>query len=379
MTTTDLPVLAPYVIRDPSAVSSPALLFYPAVIRRNIAAACELGGGPERLRPHVKTHKTREVAALELAAGIRKHKCATIAEAELLASAGAPDVLLAYPLVGPNCGRLARLAAAYPGTRFSTTVDHPRAARALADAFAAAGRSIDVLLDLDVGQHRTGIAPGEEALSLYGSLARLPGLRPDGFHVYDGHNHGDSPADRAATVRDELAAVLALRDAALRAGLPVPRLVVGGTPSFPAFARLDLPGLECSPGTCFLHDDSYGRRFADLAPFQHAALLLTRVISRPTPSRVTLDLGYKAVASDPPAGQRCRLLGLGPYQAVLQNEEHLVLETPDAERFAPGDVLYAVPTHVCPTVALHRQAYVVEDGQVTGAWDIVGRDRVLTV
>jgi D-serine deaminase-like pyridoxal phosphate-dependent protein len=159
----------------------------------------------------------------------------------------------------------------------------------------------------------------------------------------------------------------------------VPRLVVGGTPSFPAFARLDLPGLECSPGTCFLHDDSYGRRFADLAPFRHAALLLTRVISRPTPTRVTLDLGYKAVASDPPAGRRCRLLGIGPYEAILQNEEHLVLETPQPDRFTPGDEFYATPTHVCPTVALHRQAHVIEDGRVTSAWDIVGRDRVLTI
>ncbi len=83
-------------------------------------------------------------------------------------------------------------------------------------------------------------------------------------------------------------------------GLSVPSIVAGGTPTFSVFANLDIPGLECSPGTCVLHDHGYGSRFADLAPFVPAALLLSRVISRPTPTRITLDLGYKAVASDPP-------------------------------------------------------------------------------
>src|SRR5437764_13734928 len=95
----------PYTLHDDSAVPSPALRFYPELIRRNLARVLELAGGPARLRPHVKTHKTREIVQLELAAGITKHKCATIAEAELLADAGAADVLVAYPLVGPNCER----------------------------------------------------------------------------------------------------------------------------------------------------------------------------------------------------------------------------------------------------------------------------------
>jgi D-serine deaminase-like pyridoxal phosphate-dependent protein len=370
---------ADYALHDAAAVFSPALLFYKDLIRGNVELAVRMAGGPERLRPHVKTHKTREVARLALDAGITKHKCATIAEAEMLASAGAPDVLLAYPLVGPNCGRFARLTDAYPGTRFSAVADHPVAARQLSDALAAAGRTADVLLDVDVGQHRTGIAPGEEAVSLYESFAALPGLRPGGLHVYDGHNHQESLAERETVVRRLLEPVLALRSTLQRKGLAVPRLVVGGTPTFPVFARLDLPGLECSPGTCFLHDHGYGSRFADLAGFRPAALLLTRVISRPTPTRLTFDLGYKAVASDPPAGNRCVLLGVPDYVPLLQNEEHFVVETPAAGRFNPGDEVLAIPTHVCPTVALHRQAYVVAGGRVTGTWDVAGRDRLLTV
>src|SRR5262249_38652651 len=156
-------------------------------------------------------------------------------------------------------------------------------------------------------------------VALYERIARLPGLRPGGLHVYDGHNHIESFVDRQATALAQLEPALKLRAALEQRDLPAPRLVCGGTPTFPVYARLDLPGLECSPGTLVLHDHGYGPRFADMTGFTPAALLLTRVISRPTSARVTLDLGYKAVASDPPAGKRLVLLGVPQYEAVLQN------------------------------------------------------------
>jgi D-serine deaminase-like pyridoxal phosphate-dependent protein len=369
---------AVYALADPAAVFSPALLFYKDLIRRNIERAVAVVGGVDRLRPHVKTHKTREIVQMQREAGVRKFKCATIAEAEMLAGCGAPDVLLAYPLVGPNCRRFALLAAAFRDCRFSATVDDPEAATALAGELAAAGASADLLLDVEVGQRRTGVAPGDEAVALYEHLARLPAVRPGGLHVYDGHNHQADSTERVTAVERLLADVRRLRERLAAKGLPVSRLVFGGTPTFPFYARLDWPGAECSPGTFVLHDQGYGSRFPDVSGFTPAALLLTRVVSRPTANRVTFDLGTKAVASDPPAGQRCLLLDVPDYQAVLHNEEHLVIETPAASRYRPGDAVYAVPTHVCPTVALHRQAYVVEDGRVTGSWDIVARDRVLT-
>jgi D-serine deaminase-like pyridoxal phosphate-dependent protein len=118
--------------------------------------------------------------------------------------------------------------------------------------------------------------------------------------------------------------------------------------------------------------------FPDLEFFP-ATALLTRVISRPTRDRVTLDLGYKAVASDPPAGSRLVLVDLPEAHHVLQNEEHLVIESPDAERYNPGDELLAIPRHICPTVALHKSAYVVSQGRVVDRWDVVARDRWLTI
>ncbi len=367
-----------YILKDPSQVFSPGLLFYKTLIARNIQALVKRVGNPDRLRPHVKTHKTRQIVKMEREAGITRQKCATIAEAEMVAQCETPDILLSYPMVGPNCSRFAQLVRKYPSSKFSVIADHARSIQQLSDAMKKAEVSAEVLLDIDVGQHRTGIAAGPAARQLYETIARSPGLRPGGFHVYDGHNHQHPLEERKAAVQAMLAPVLEMRDALVKSGLPVPRMVCGGTPTFPVFATLEIAGAECSPGTCVLNDFNYGTWFQEMSDFTHAALVLTRVISRPTATRVTFDLGYKAVASDPPAGKRCVLLDI-KGEHVLQNEEHLVVETPDAERFQPGDVAFALPAHVCPTSAMHQYAYVIEKGQVIDKWDIVARDRVLTV
>jgi D-serine deaminase-like pyridoxal phosphate-dependent protein len=368
-----------YLIKDTSAIFTPALLFYKDIIRHNIGRMVERAGGPGRLRPHVKTHKTREIVRLQLDLGITKHKCATIAEAEMLGGLNVPDVLLAYPIVGPNCERLAKLVRKFPGTKFSTLADHEVGIRQLAEALTPTGQRVPILLDIDVGQHRTGIAPGDAAVALYEKLATSPGLEPGGLHVYDGHNHQESVAERAAAARPFLDQVLTMRELLKKKGLAVPRLVLGGTPTFPVYAGMAGTDIELSPGTCVLNDHGYGSKFRDLNDMEPAALLLTRVISRPTPTRVTFDLGYKAVASDPPAGKRLVLLDVPAYEPAIHNEEHFVIECAEASRYVPGDVAYALPTHICPTSALHRQAYVVENGRLTGMWDIVARDRVLTI
>ncbi len=364
-----------YRLADAAAVASPALLVYPAVVKANLKHAVKAAGGPERLRPHAKTHKTREIVRLGVDLGITKHKCATLAEAAVLAEAGAPDVLIAYPLVGPNLRRFTELVGAHPATRFAVVADDAGAVRELANAVVAARQAVDVLLDVDVGQHRTGMPLGDEAFDLYASFAALPGLRPGGLHVYDGHNRQIDRAERAAAVEELLGPVRQFRAALERRGLPVPRLVLGGTPTFPIHAALPDAGVECSPGTFVLHDHGYSERYPDLPGFEPAAVLLTRVVSRPTPTRVTLDLGTKAVAADPPAGQRVRLLDFPPNEAVAHNEEHLVVETADASRYKPGDVVYALPAHICPTVALYPRMLTVEKGRMTGAGAVAARAR----
>jgi D-serine deaminase-like pyridoxal phosphate-dependent protein len=235
-----------------------------------------------------------------------------------------------------------------------------------------------VLLDLDTGQHRTGLPMGETAKELYRLISETPGVRAGGLHLYDGQNHQESVIERQVAVDACWNAATGFRDVLVKAGFPVPRIVAGGTGSFPIFAQKDDPALELSPGTCVFHDAGYGGIFPDLK-FTPAALLLTRVVSRPTANRITLDLGYKAVASDPPAGRRVVFPDLPDAQQVLQNEEHLVLETNQAANYAPGDELLAIPRHVCPTSALHKEAILIENGKPAAVWPITARDRKLTI
>ncbi|MFM8273866.1 MAG: D-TA family PLP-dependent enzyme [Gemmata sp.] len=369
-----------YALSDAATVFSPSLVFFPELIRNNIKRVIEMAGTPARLRPHVKTHKTVEIVRLLLEAGVTKHKCATIAEAEMLAAAGAPDVLIAYPLVGPNIGRAVQLVRTYPRTTFSALIDDPAMARDLSAATRAAGAEIGVVLDLDVGQHRTGIAVGPDALALYELAGALPGLRPEGFQLYDGHNNQPDRAAREAAVREFIRPVLALRARAEAQGARVPRLVCGGTPSFPVYAAMtDVPGVECSPGTFVLHDAGYGPKYADLAGITPAAVLVTRVVSRPTANRVTLDLGNKSVAADPVLEKRVTLLDFPEYKTVGHNEEHLIVETAGAGAYKPGDLVYALPGHICPTVALHNHVLIAEGGKVVGKWDVASRVRMLSV
>src|SRR5262245_51782918 len=180
---------AEYQLKDPSQIFSPSLLFYKTIIARNIQAMIKRVGSPDRLRPHVKTHKTRQIVRMEREAGITKQKCATIAEAEMLGQCEVPDILLSYPMVGPNCARFAQLIKKYPGSKFSVIADNIHGINQLSEAMTKANVQAEVLLDIDVGQHRTGMAPGPWAREHYAIIHRSQGLKAGGFHVYDGHNH----------------------------------------------------------------------------------------------------------------------------------------------------------------------------------------------
>jgi D-threonine aldolase len=371
-TTTDRPW---YEIRDVERVASPGLAFFPVRIDENIRRMVRIAGDARRLRPHVKTHKTGEIVRLQLAQGIRRFKCSTIAEAEMAAMAGAPDVLLAMQPVGPAVARFFALRAAYPETSFSVIADAPDVVAELAAMSAAFEADVSVWVDINCGMNRTGISPGTDAVRLYRLIHESEGLRAGGLHVYDGHIHESDIAERTAVCEAAFAPVVALQLELERYGLPVPAMVCGGTPTFPIHARR--AGVELSPGTPLLWDAGYSVQYPDL-DFLHAAVLVGRVVSKPAPTRVCLDLGTKAVASEMPQ-PRVTLLGIAPYTLVAHNEEHLVFETDDAARFRPGDVVYGIPTHICPTVARYESATVVREGCTEGEWAVAARDRRISV
>src|SRR5437016_2510208 len=356
-------------------IESPALLVFPDRIQENIRRMIAIAGGAERLRPHMKTHKMPEVLRMQIEQGISRFKCATIAEAEMTAATGAEDVLLAYQPVGPNVDRFLELVARFPSVRFSCATDNPASVGDLSDAAARSSARLEVLVDLDVGQHRTGIPPDAHAAKLYRLITALPALRPGGLHAYDGHIHDPDVAARTINCEAAFAPVEVLRRKLEWEGLTVPRVVAGGTPTFPMHARRG--NVECSPGTCIFWDAGYGKKLPDL-DFLPAALVLARVVSKPTPDRLCLDLGHKAVASEMPH-PRVDFLNLSDVNAVAHNEEHLVVETLNADAFKVGDCLYGIPWQICPTVALHSEAVVVESGRATRHWKIVGRERKLSI
>ena len=364
-----------YELTNPHDVPSPALLIHASRAEENIRRMIAIVGDVNRLRPHIKTHKMAELIRLQLKHGITKFKCATIAEAEMAAMAGAKDILLAYQPVGPNVERFLILAGDFPQVRFSCVADNAKSIRELSDASASVAARPEVLLDLDIGQHRTGVAPDSAAFDLYRLLAVSPGLVPGGLHAYDGHISNTDVPERAAACEAAFAPVEVLRRKLEHERLSVPRIVTSGTPTFPMHARRG--GVECSPGTCVFWDAGYARKIPDL-DFLPAAVLLTRVVSKPTANRLCLDLGHKAVASEMPH-PRVVFLNLNDPTPVVHSEEHLVIETPRADEFKVGDVLYGIPWHVCPTVALHSEVVVVRNARAGERWKVAARDRALTI
>ena len=356
-------------------LDTPALVVYPARVRHNLARLTASIDDRRRLRPHVKTHKSREAIELTLAAGISKFKCATVAEAELLGRCGAPDVLLAYQPVGPKADRFLALLTRYPRTTFACLLDDYAAARHLHARAAAQGLSVRVWVDVNVGMNRSGLAPAA-AFDFYTHCQRsLPHLALVGLHAYDGHIHDADLAVRTARCHAAFAPVERLVAQLRGVGLS-PLLVAGGTPTFPVHAAR--PDVECSPGTFIYWDGGYGQAFQEQA-FLPAALVLSRVVSRPGATRICVDLGHKAIASENELAKRVTFLNAPALRAVGHSEEHLVLEAGPGHGYQVGDLLYGLPHHICPTVALYERAISIEDRQPAGEWRTLARDRTLTV
>ncbi|MDX2047275.1 MAG: D-TA family PLP-dependent enzyme [Chitinophagaceae bacterium] len=364
-----------YWVENADQLDSPALLIYPDRVKENIRILTGMIDDVARLRPHVKTNKTKEATALMMQAGINKFKCATIAEAEMLGMCSAKDVLLAYQPVGPKLQRFASVIKKYPATKFSCLVDNVSAAKQQDKIFSDAALSVDVYLDLNTGMGRTGIAPGDAALQLYKEASGMKGIHPVGLHAYDGHIRPLDFNEKKAECDKAFAAVENFKNQIMDAGLPEPVIVAGGTPTFSVHCKREK--IECSPGTFIYWDKGY----SDLCKeqkFLTAAVLVTRVVSLPTETRLCLDLGHKSVAAENEITKRVFFLNAPELKPVGQSEEHLVLDAGPNHPYKVGDILYALPYHVCPTCALYERAYTAEGHRITGEWKMIARDRKIS-
>ena len=358
-----------------TTIDSPALLVFPSLVKKNIAEMIRMAGDVNRLRPHIKTHKTAEGIRLMMDAGINKFKCATIAEAELLAMTGAKDILLAHQPVGPRIERLQQLTLAYPQTQFSTITDHLDAANQIGDFFDKHSQSIGVYIDINVGMNRTGIAPDASALELYEALMHIKGIHFMGLHVYDGQHRQADPAARETACDEAFQAVYGLMDMMESKGYARPFIIAGGSPSFSIHAKKT--DRDCSPGTNIFWDRGYGLICPE-QDFVPAVHILTRVISLPAANRICLDLGHKAVASENELAKRVYFPEHPELKAVGQSEEHLVMELAPGHGFKPGDTLIGIPYHICPTVALHETLIAIDGDNIVGEWKVEARKRKIS-
>ncbi|WP_394748230.1 D-TA family PLP-dependent enzyme [Spongiimicrobium salis] len=359
-----------YQLDRPEEIISPSLLIYPDRIEKNIQTMIRMVGDVQLLRPHIKTHKMREIIQMQLDHGIYKFKCATIAEAELLAKTGAKDILLAYQPAGIHISRFLALQEAYPASQFSTLVDNAFSLKEMQAMAAEKKTSISLWIDINNGMDRTGITPGPEAKMLYLAIVASEYSSAKGFHVYDGHLRNPKFKERKAACDHAFKTVLDFKSDLEASGLSVPAIVAGGSPTFGIHCERE--GVEKSPGTTLLWDQGYGQLFPEL-DFLHAAVLLTRIISKPTTTYLCFDLGHKSIAPEMNF-PRVKFLDLPESEQLKQSEEHLIVSSSTAAHHQVGDIHYALPMHICPTVAKYDQVLTVNERKVTGAWPVAARN-----
>ena len=292
----------------------------------------------------------------------------------MVAEAGGGNVLLASQPVGPAVDALCSLARQRPEVTFGCLVDNAASLTHIEAACAPHETALTLYVDLDVGMHRTGIAPGDAADKLYRSIHESGQLAAGGIHAYDGHIHDSAPAERRRSAARTRNLAQEMRQRLIDDGMQVPEIVLGGTPSFPCHAEAWEPGITLSPGTYVYFDWGYARRYADL-PFEMAAVVFGRVISVPVPGRFTVDIGSKAIAADPEQ-PRGLLLNIPQAEAGPQSEEHWVFTVPNEVTPAVGDPVYAWPWHICPTIEHYDTVAVIsDDGSIEDWWAVNARGR----
>jgi len=334
------------------------MVVFQDLVDHNIRSVCELVGGGQNLFTHVKTHKSEAVTRRQIEMGIDSFKCATLKELEMTLRSGARRVILAYPQAQTcKVERLLDVVSTYPDVWIATIASSPQHLETLGSVATRRRRHLRVMLDLDVGMHRTGVGMDSEAVNLYGQINEHPYLEAAGLHLYDGNDTFCDPNHRAAAAQVHIASLQAFRRRIESTGIPVPFVVAGGAYSFAYYARTE--GMYGSPGS-FIYWDTLCRSDMPDLPFQCAALILTQVVDRhPNQGTITTDLGYKGICSNKRIGERVRLLGHETADLVLHNEGygvfHMQSDLPDV-----GAYLLAVPGNIGPTTGRYPGSHVID-------------------
>ena len=353
------------------ALDTPALIVDLDIMEANIGrivATCRANG--VAWRPHSKAHKTPEIAKMQIAAGAIGVTCAKLGEAEVMAAAGVHDILIANQIVGRiKIDRLVQLADRADPIVCVDSIDN---LAELDAAFGRARKQLRVAIEVDIGMNRAGVEPGAPVVALAREIASRPGLRFVGVAGWESQATTIAdPVEKERTVRDAVAALTASARACTAAGHTVAVVSCGGTGTFPYCAQQ--PGVtEVQVGGAIFSDMHYLTHYhVDFAP---ALTVLTTVTSRPTPTRMVVDAGKKAMSGDAamPAPR-----GMPPISAMKLSAEHAKIEL-EQPSTAPriGDKIEMIVGYSDTTVHLHEEIVCLRDGRIESIWRIAGRGKL---
>jgi D-serine deaminase-like pyridoxal phosphate-dependent protein len=357
------------------AIDTPALVLELDAFEANLARmAAFVRGSRVRLRPHAKSHKCPEIAKRQIALGAVGICAQKTSEAEAFVDAGIGDVLVSNEVVGR--GKLDRLARLAARAKVSVCCDDATNARDISAAAEAAGSPVDVFIEVDVGQHRCGVAPGEPAAALAKEIASLPGLRFAGLHAYHGGaQHLRSVAERRAAIEGAATLARTTRELIESRGIACPIVTGAGTGTFP-FEQSSGVYDEIQPGSYVFMDADYNRNaWGDAAgtfpKFEQSLFVLATVMSTPAPDRAVVDAGLKASSVD--SGMPA-LVGWPGVEYAKASDEHGVLVIATGARGPSlGARVRLVPGHCDPTVNLHDWIVCVRGDRVEAVWPISAR------
>lgn len=355
-------------------LDTPALIVDLDIMERNLQRMsdyCRRHG--LALRPHSKTHKTPELARLQLEGGATGITVAKLGEAEVMAEYGIGDLLLAYPLIGET--KIARLHTLLEQTQISVALDSTDAARWLARA--ADGHLIDVLVEIDLGMRRCGLPPGTEPVRLARFIDSTAGLRFQGILYYSGHVHPDYDGDTRTLekLKSDLASQLEQFE---KEKIPVGRVSGGSTPS--AFYSHHISGLtEIRPGT-YIFNDRNSTEWKICNPQDCAASILTTVVSVSVPGRAIIDGGSKTFSGDGlmpgEKGGYGMVKNVPGARFVSMNEEHGYLDLEPETKLQVGRRLEVIPNHICAAVNMHEVIYGYRGNRVEAEWRVRARGKI---
>jgi D-serine deaminase-like pyridoxal phosphate-dependent protein len=352
----------PTSLTDP-LLDTPCLLIDLDIVAANITRMAALARRSRvALRPHVKTHKSAQIARMQLEAGATGICVATVGEAEVMRATGIEDILIAYNIVGD--AKLARLLPLCADGGITLTADSLDVAEGYSRMAATAGRTLPVLLEIDSGMHRTGVEP-DMAGQLGAKIAALSGLEVIGILTHAGHAHDvTAQPEIEAVARHEAAAMRQARDDLERQGIPVQVVSAGSTITAPYLSADD--GItEIRPGTYVFNDLRTLEMYA-CTPDQIAATILATVVSV-GPDRVVLDSGNKTLTMTSTEQHGFGMIKNRPLSTFVRlSEEHGVARLrADDDELRVGDRVQVLPIHICVCVDLQQQAYGVTQGQIT--------------